>query len=122
MAYSEEFKTAFKAKFLEFLEANGGNIRASLEGMNKGAPNRVRRSTLYNWMETDADFKEEIREITEGWLDNVESALTKTALEGNVTAQIFLLKTRGKDRGYIESKAITKRKIKVTIKDDKPPS
>lgn len=41
------------------------------------------------------------REIKESFLDNVETSLESEAIKGNVTAQIFLLKTQGRNRGYV---------------------
>ena len=115
--YSEAFKKTFKEKFLQLLESNAGNIKHTLKSTNSGAK-KVRRSTLYNWLKEDPDFREELDEINEGWIDNVESAIRKEAMEGNVTAQIFLLKTQAKHRGYVEAKEVTKRKIKVTVGDN----
>jgi hypothetical protein len=39
-------------------------------------------------------------------LDFAESQLHKQVKEGNTTATIFLLKTKGKKRGYIERQEI----------------
>ena len=43
-----------------------------------------------------------LTEAREDTLDFVESKLMKAIDDGNVTAMIFFLKTRGKSRGYSE--------------------
>ena len=92
-----------KATFLELLSTNGGNISVTCKTL------KVRsRQTIYNWLK-DEEFSLSVQEIREGAIDNVESALYKAALDGNVTAQIFMLKTQGKSRGYIETMEITER-------------
>lgn len=45
--------------------------------------------------------------INERNLDYAESALLKLIKEGNATALIFFLKTKGKHRGYIERSELT---------------
>jgi hypothetical protein len=50
-----------------------------------------------------SEDSEELRqEARETMLDNAETELYEQALNGNTTALIFLLKTQGKGRGYVE--------------------
>lgn len=86
----------FKEKFLETLAENGGHVSATCE------KHRIARWTYYRWCKEDEEFGLKAQEIAEGILDNVESSIYKSALEGNVTAQIFILKTKAKNRGYVE--------------------
>jgi hypothetical protein len=51
-------------------------------------------------------FKKEVDDIQNVALDFAESQLHKQIQEGNTTATIFLLKTKGKKRGYIERQEI----------------
>lgn len=92
MAYSKKDKDAF----LTVLERNGGNIHDACKSVG------VSRRTIYKWKDSEDWFKERVEDIREISIDNVESALYKSAIEGNTTAQIFYLKTQGKSRGYIE--------------------
>tara|TARA_R110000803_G_scaffold149081_4_gene214513 strand:- start:3439 stop:3765 length:327 start_codon:yes stop_codon:yes gene_type:complete len=62
----------------------------------------IGRTTFYNYMNTDEDFKKDIDDISEIALDFVESQLHIQIKGGNTSATIFYLKTKGKNRGYIE--------------------
>lgn len=66
----------------------------------------IDRSTHYAWMKSDEDYKKAVDSIQDGVLDFAESHLYKLVKEGNPAATIFLLKTRGKTRGYIERQEI----------------
>lgn len=63
---------------------------------------KVSRSEFYLWKQKDEDFKKAVDDVSDIVLDFAESALHKQINEGNTTATIFLLKTKGKSRGYIE--------------------
>lgn len=67
----------------------------------------VGRSTFYKWLAEDDDFKKQVQEIDNVVLDFVESKLHKQIDGGNPTSTIFYLKTKGRKRGYIETKDIT---------------
>jgi len=60
------------------------------------------RWTFYEYYKTDTDFKEKVDDISNLVLDFAESKLHKAIETGNITAIIFYLKTKGKDRGYVE--------------------
>lgn len=62
----------------------------------------IHRSMHYAWMKEDEEYKREAERIREHVLDFAESHLFKLIEEGNVSATIFFLKTRGKARGYTE--------------------
>lgn len=67
----------------------------------------IHRDTHYEWMKKDEDYKSEVDALNEVVLDFAESALYKLVDEGDTAATIFLLKTRGKKRGYVERQEIT---------------
>tara|TARA_R110000824_G_scaffold107747_4_gene254277 strand:+ start:1236 stop:1589 length:354 start_codon:yes stop_codon:yes gene_type:complete len=62
----------------------------------------IPRSTYYKWLKEDEDFAREVKDIENIALDFGESQLHKQIGEGNTSATIFFLKTKGKRRGYIE--------------------
>jgi len=62
----------------------------------------ISRTTHYRWLDEDSNYKAWIDEIPDITLDFAEHALHKLINEGNVAATIFYLKTKGRDRGYIE--------------------
>lgn len=62
----------------------------------------IGRTTFYNYMNNDEDFKNKIEELSDVALDFVESQLHVQIKGGNTSATIFYLKTKGKKRGYIE--------------------
>ncbi len=62
----------------------------------------ISRETHYRWMREDKDYKSAIEDINDIALDFAESSLHKQIKDGNTTATIFYLKTKGKKRGYVE--------------------
>lgn len=88
---TKKYKLIFLDKYVKT-----GNITASCEAGNIG------RRTFYNWMESDAKFKQEFEDAEDSLIDFAEGKLLKLIDEKNPTACIFFLKTKGKERGYIE--------------------
>ena len=62
----------------------------------------ITRETYRQWKMKDPKFKEACEEVDETTLDIVESKLLSKINEGDLTAVIFYLKTKGKHRGYVE--------------------
>ena len=60
------------------------------------------RSTYYKWLKEDEQFAKDVKEIENIALDFAESQLHTQMKDGNTSATIFYLKTKGKRRGYIE--------------------
>jgi predicted DNA-binding transcriptional regulator AlpA len=65
----------------------------------------ISRQTHYNWMEDD-EYKAAVMELGDVALDFAESKLHKLIDQGNPAATIFYLKTKGKERGYVERQEI----------------
>ena len=89
-------KEETKAKLLVSLNNSFGNISKACEKL------KISRRTFYNYIQEDKEFKEAVEEIEESLIDLGESELYNQITEGNVTAIIFFLKTKGKKRGYVE--------------------
>lgn len=66
----------------------------------------INRSTHYEWLKNDEEYAKEVKNLENIVLDFAESQLHKQILDGNTTATIFLLKTKGKSRGYIERQEV----------------
>ena len=112
-------KKPSNSKIIELFRINMGNKTEVSEALN------VSRTALYNWIESDKDLKQAIDQQEESNIDFVESKLfekiqgveiVKTNANGEPvyyslppsdTAIIFFLKTRAKDRGYVERQEIT---------------
>lgn len=122
-----------KKKAIEALRKSLGVVTTACESI------KLARSTFYNWVSNDEDFKKEVEEISEQALDIAESKLFERIngyehpeekifnYEGDIvraktvkhyppdtTAIIFYLKTKGKKRGYIE-----KSELDVTTQGEK---
>lgn len=67
---------------------------------------KIDRCTHYRWLKSDEDYKQKVEDLENVMLDFAESNLHQQIMEGNTTATIFLLKTRGRKRGYIERQNI----------------
>ena len=63
---------------------------------------KISRETFYKWMREDDQFQELVNQATEQAKDFVESKLYEQISQGNVPSIIFYMKTKCKDRGYIE--------------------
>ena len=103
-----------KKAFLAKMESTLGNITASCKAAN------IARSTYYEWMEKDPKFAAAVNELAEANIDFAESCLKQQIKDGNTTATIFYLKTKGKSRGYIETHEVignTEAPVALSFKD-----
>jgi hypothetical protein len=89
-----------KTKLLEALKQSLGIVTQACESVG------IHRSTYYDWLEKDADFKKEVDAIQEIAIDFVEGKLFENIESNDVTSIIFYLKTKAKGRGYIEKQEI----------------
>jgi len=85
-----------KESILKALENSLGVVTVACKSAD------VPRSTYYKWLNEDEDFAAEVKDIENIALDFGESQLHKQIGNGNTSATIFFLKTKGKKRGYIE--------------------
>lgn len=88
--------TAKQKAFLEIFKKVSGNVSIACEKV------AVSRGTYYNWIKANPRFKDAVDEINEGLIDFSESKLHLKINEGDTTAIIFHLKTKGRNRGYVE--------------------
>ena len=89
-----------KRAIVEAMEQSLGVVTTACRKVGIG------RTTYYEYYNTDLKFKEEIDDLQNVALDFAESQLHKQIKEGNSTATIFFLKTKGKKRGYVERQEV----------------
>lgn len=85
-----------KKALIVAMEKNMGVVTAACKAC------RVERATFYNYYNNDKDFAKSIDDVGEQMLDFAESKLKSLIRDGDKTAILFYLKTKGKHRGYIE--------------------
>ena len=90
-----------KKKVLEALEKSFGVVTTACKAVS------VSRTQFYQWLKDDAEFKKQVDDINNIALDMAESQLHKQIINGNTSATIFYLKTKGKNRGYVERQELT---------------
>lgn len=78
----------------QIYEKKNGNITATCSAANIG------RKTFYRYLENDAKFKEMIEDVNESLVDLAETKLLTLINEGDRESILFMLRTKGKDRGY----------------------
>jgi hypothetical protein len=89
-----------KGQMLEALERSLGIVTSACTAVG------IHRSTHYEWMKQDKEYARSVKAIDSRTLDFAESHLHKLIKEGNPAATIFFLKTKGKQRGYVERQEI----------------
>lgn len=89
-----------KKTFLQALEKNLGIVTQTAKQVG------VHRSTYYDWLAADSEFRDAAEEIQEVALDFVEGKLLKRINDESDTAILFYLKTKGKNRGYVERQEV----------------
>ena len=89
-----------KKAILDALEKSLGVVTTACKSVGIG------RTTFYDWIKEDPEFKKKVKDINDIALDFAESSLHKQIKDGNTAATIFYLKTKGKKRGYVERQEI----------------
>jgi hypothetical protein len=85
-----------KAEMILALESTKGVVTDAAEIAG------IARSTHYLWMTEDKVYKDAVNDLQDVVLDFAENKLFKLVDKGDVAATLFLLKTKGKKRGYVE--------------------
>lgn len=88
------------AKIVEVYEKKGCNISATCIALD------INRTTFYKRREKSEKLHQQLTDVEESLIDYTESKLLEQIQDGNMTAIIFHLKTKGKKRGYIETTEI----------------
>ena len=90
-----------KESLLKALEQSLGVVTVACKNAD------IPRSTYYKWLNEDKDFAQQVEDIANIAVDFAETKLHEQIQNGNTTATIFYLKTKGKQRGYVERQEIT---------------
>jgi anaerobic C4-dicarboxylate transporter len=86
-----------KRAMLEALEKSLGIVTTACKAVG------IARSTHYNWMEDDPEYRKAVEDLVNVTLDFGESQLHRLMKDRNPAAVIFFLKTKAKVRGYVEA-------------------
>ena len=89
-----------KKKLLVALEKSLGVVTTACKNVG------VHRSTYCDYCNNDPEFKKGVDDIQNVAIDFAESQLHKQIQDGNTSATIFFLKTKGKKRGYVERQEV----------------
>lgn len=97
-----QFKDISKEAFIIAYKENFGNITIACESAGVG------RGQYKSWCDKDPEFRQRLAEIEpeEIMLDFGEHKLMERIAKGDTLATMFLLKTKGKRRGYIERQEV----------------
>ena len=98
MSDNEEPKelTVIQSNFLDVFEDQMGSVGKAAKALG------IHRATFYRWCDESEPGATRVSEIRELLIDRSESALHRAIESNSVPAIIFHLKTKGRDRGYVE--------------------
>ena len=85
-----------KAAMIEALEKSLGVVTDACKIVG------INRKTHYEWLKNDEQYKQDVDDLSNAALDFVESKLYEKIKGGDTTCIIFYMKTKGKERGYVE--------------------
>lgn len=113
--YTDEERKKLKKKFLKLYKENYALMYDACDKMN------VSRETIYNWMESDEEFKKKVEHIKERVGDIVEGKLMEKILQGNTASIMFYLKTQRhwKETSKVEVESIGDVDVKAAIEEIK---
>ena len=100
---NQQFKDITKEAFIIAYRENFGNITIACQACG------ISRTMYQGWMKNDLEFRKTLAEIEpeEIMLDWGEHKLMERITKGDTLATMFLLKTKGKRRGYIEKTEVS---------------
>ena len=85
---------------LEALEKTLANVSQACKQVG------INRDTYYRWFNEDEKFRKKVESLQHLVLDFAESSLMRQIKNEVPSSTIFFLKTKGKERGYIERQEI----------------
>lgn len=134
MQILEEYPDLLDEEFVETYDFGGCYTRTSSDGVigeldtavailrTRGVPADMKRllgkgrATIGRYIDSKPALKELLEDVAEDFLDEVEKLHKNAALQGDLTAQRFILQTLGKRRGYTTRQEVDmKAKTEVII-------
>lgn len=112
--YSKKRQEEMKLKVLELLASRFGIIRTCLKEAG------ISTTLYYKWLREDEVFSDKVDDIMEQTKDKVELKLFKLISEDHPSSVHFYLKTKCKDRGYVDKQILENHvsldePVKITI-------
>jgi|TARA_R110000772_G_C13280738_1_gene437113 hypothetical protein len=95
---AQQKTTLLKKAMVEALEKSLGIVTTAAKIAG------IERTTHYRWMKEDAEYFNNVEDISNVALDFAESQLHKRIKNESDASIIFYLKTKGRKRGYIEKR------------------
>jgi hypothetical protein len=92
--------TPLQVNLLAALEQSMGIVQTACDTLG------ISRTNHYKWMRESREYKMAYESLTNKALDYAESKLLELIGRGNTAAVIFYLKTKGKERGYVERQEV----------------
>lgn len=92
--------TLKKAAMIKALEGELGIVSKAAKKA------KIDRGTHYKWIREDNEYREAVEELNDVVLDFAEEHLYDRIKDGSDACTLFLLKCRGKKRGYIEREEV----------------
>jgi hypothetical protein len=89
-----------KKAMLEALKKSLGVVTSACIEVN------IDRTTHYQWLKEDDNYKKQVEDIENIAIDFVESKLFKNIKNEDVASILFFLKTKGRKRGYVEKQEL----------------
>lgn len=89
-----------KKRLLLALEESLGVVTSACRACN------LDRTTFYRYVNEDPTFAKEVKGLEDVALDFAENCLHQQIREGVPASTIFYLKTKGKNRGYVERQEV----------------
>lgn len=103
-------------KTLEAYSKKGCNVSATCSAVD------ISRTHFYRMRKSNKKFAQGLEDAEESLVDLIESKLIKAVNGGNITAIIFFLKSKAKDRGYTEKLEINNKHdidpVKILLPDN----
>ena len=106
-----------KEVYLKEFKSQMGNVYRTAKATS------ISRKVFNDWMQKDAEFAQQVKDVYEGLTDNVVHELyDKIFKDHNIVAILYYLKTRGKSRGFGSDTdinyTIDMRKVQKAIQKD----